>query len=50
MARRHCIPIEAAHIPNLNIQVDLNGAAPRTGENGETIPDVPDRPALPPVV
>ncbi|MCB0120679.1 MAG: hypothetical protein KDE58_00470, partial [Caldilineaceae bacterium] len=39
------IPIEDAHIPNLNLQVDVNGAAPRTDEAGGTIPDVPDRPA-----
>ncbi|MEZ4735145.1 MAG: alpha-2-macroglobulin family protein [Caldilineaceae bacterium] len=39
------IPIEEAHIPNLNIQVDLNGAAPRTDEQGEIIENVPPRPA-----
>jgi uncharacterized protein YfaS (alpha-2-macroglobulin family) len=39
------IPIEAKHIPNLNIQVDLVGAAPRTDERGEKIADVPPRPA-----
>ena len=25
------IPIEEKYIPNLNIQVDVNGSAPRTG-------------------
>lgn len=39
------IPIEDAHIPNLNIQVDLAGSAPRLDENGETIPNIPSRPA-----
>jgi len=39
------VPIEEAHIPNLNIQVDLSGAAPRTNEQGEVIENVPPRPA-----
>ena len=39
------IPIEEAHIPNLNLQVDLNGAAPRLDEQGEAIANVPPRPA-----
>ena len=39
------IPIAEEHIPNLNIQVDLTGATPRTDEAGGTIPDVPQRPA-----
>ncbi len=39
------IPIEEVHIPNLNVQVDLNGAAPRTDAAGGTVPDVPARPA-----
>jgi len=39
------IPIEEKHIPNLNIQVDLTGAAQRTGDQGEVLPDVPPRPA-----
>jgi len=39
------IPIEEEHIPNLNIQVDLVGSTPRTGDNGETISNVPPRPA-----
>ena len=31
------IPIEEEHIPNLNIQVDLVGSAPRTDDQGETL-------------
>ncbi len=40
------IPIEDAHIPNLNVKVDLTGAAPRTNDDGETLEGVPDRPAF----
>jgi uncharacterized protein YfaS (alpha-2-macroglobulin family) len=40
------IPIEGEHIPNLNIQVDLVGSAPRTSDNGETLEGVPPRPAF----
>ncbi|MDO9302593.1 MAG: MG2 domain-containing protein, partial [Anaerolineales bacterium] len=40
------IPIEEEHIPNLNIQVDLVGSAPRTDDNGETLEGVPPRPAF----
>jgi len=39
------IPIKAEYIPNLNIQVDLVGSAPRTDDQGEPLPNVPDRPA-----
>jgi alpha-2-macroglobulin len=39
------VPIFDAHIPNLHVQVDLVGAAPRTNERGEVIADIPDRPA-----
>jgi len=39
------IPIEQAHIPNLHMQVDLVGAAPRTGDRGESLVGVPPRPA-----
>lgn len=39
------IPVADEHIPNLEIQVDLNGAAERTDEQGATIPDLPARPA-----
>lgn len=40
------IPIESAHIPNLNIQVDLVGSAPRTNDQGDPLPDAPARPAF----
>ncbi|MFN8383439.1 MAG: alpha-2-macroglobulin family protein [Anaerolineales bacterium] len=40
------IPIEDKYIPNLGIQVDLVGSAPRTDDNGEPIADVPPRPAF----
>jgi uncharacterized protein YfaS (alpha-2-macroglobulin family) len=39
------IPIEEAHIPNLNIQIDLVGSAPRTDDQGELLANVPPRPA-----
>ncbi|MBN1304336.1 MAG: hypothetical protein JXA13_07860 [Anaerolineales bacterium] len=39
------VPIEDAHIPNLNIQVDLVGAAPRTDDLGKPVKGIPDRPA-----
>ena len=39
------IPIEAKHIPNLNIQVDLVGAAPRSDDQGNPVEGVPPRPA-----
>lgn len=40
------IPIEEKHIPNLNIQVDLVGAAARIDEKGEIIQNMPPRPAF----
>ncbi|MFT3894350.1 MAG: hypothetical protein QM730_22185 [Anaerolineales bacterium] len=40
------IPIEDKHIPNLNIQVDLVGSAPRTDDNGDLLKNVPPRPAF----
>ncbi len=40
------IPIEEAHLPNLQIQVDLAGSAPRTNDAGEPIEGVPNRPAF----
>ena len=40
------IPVEDAHIPNLNVQVDLTGASPRTDDNGEPLAGVPPRPAF----
>jgi uncharacterized protein YfaS (alpha-2-macroglobulin family) len=39
------VPIEEKHLPNLNLQVDLVGAAPRTDDQGEVVADVPLRPA-----
>jgi alpha-2-macroglobulin len=39
------VPIEDAHIPNLNIQVELVGAAPRLSDDGEPLSNVPPRPA-----
>ena len=39
------VPIEAKHIPNLNIQVDVVGAAPRMDDSGEIVSDAPPRPA-----
>ncbi len=39
------VPIEEAHIPNLNIQVDLVGSALRLDDQGEEVPDAPPRPA-----
>lgn len=39
------IPIEEEHIPNLNVQVDLVGSAPRNDDNGEPLSNVPPRPA-----
>jgi uncharacterized protein YfaS (alpha-2-macroglobulin family) len=39
------VPIEEKHIPNLHLQVDLVGAAPRTDDQGEIVADVPPRPA-----
>ena len=40
------IPIEEKYIPNLNIQVDLVGSAPRTDDEGNVLDDVPPRPAF----
>jgi uncharacterized protein YfaS (alpha-2-macroglobulin family) len=39
------VPIEETHIPNLNVQVDLVGSAPRLDDQGEVLLDVPARPA-----
>jgi len=39
------VPIEESHIPNLHVQVDLVGSAPRLDDQGEPISGVPDRPA-----
>ncbi|MEN4100352.1 MAG: alpha-2-macroglobulin family protein, partial [Anaerolineaceae bacterium] len=40
------IPIIEAHIPNLNLQVDIAGSAPRLDDAGETIEGAPPRPAF----
>jgi uncharacterized protein YfaS (alpha-2-macroglobulin family) len=40
------IPIEEEYIPNLNIQVDLVGSTPRTSDDGETLDNIPPRPAF----
>ncbi len=40
------IPIEEAHIPNLYVQVDLVGSAPRLNANGEADASLPPRPAF----
>lgn len=40
------IPITEAHIPNLNLQVDIAGSAPRLDDAGETIEGAPPRPAF----
>jgi len=39
------VPIEEGHIPNLHVQVDLAGAAPRTDDRGDMIEGAPPRPA-----
>ncbi len=39
------IPLEEAYIPNLHLQVDLVGAAPRTDEQGAVVAGAPARPA-----
>lgn len=39
------VPIEEVHIPNLHVQVDLVGAAPRLDADGQTVEDLPARPA-----
>src|SRR5690606_29916755 len=40
------VPIKEEYIPNLNIQVDLVGSAPRTDEAGELLKNVEPRPAF----
>ena len=40
------VPIEEKYVPNLNIQVDLVGSAPRTDDQGKAISNVPPRPAF----
>jgi alpha-2-macroglobulin len=40
------IQIQASYIPNLNVQVDVNGSAPRTDDQGNPLADTPARPAF----
>lgn len=40
------IPLEEAYLPNLYVQVDLNGAAPRMTDAGEVDNKLPKRPAF----
>jgi uncharacterized protein YfaS (alpha-2-macroglobulin family) len=40
------IPIKDEYIPNVHIQVDLVGATGRTADNGDPLPNAPDRPAF----
>lgn len=40
------VAIDAAHMPNLHVHVDLVGAAPRTNDKGEADPKLPNRPAF----
>ncbi|MBE0695307.1 MAG: hypothetical protein IH586_00115, partial [Anaerolineaceae bacterium] len=40
------IPIEESYIPNISIQVDLNGAAQRLDDQGEPLANVEPRPAF----
>ncbi len=39
------VPIEDRFVPNLNLQVDVSGSAPRTDDQGQALPGVPARPA-----
>ncbi|MBW6473345.1 MAG: Ig-like domain-containing protein [Anaerolineaceae bacterium] len=40
------IPIKESQIPNINIQVDLNGTSPRINDQGEKLENIPPRPAF----
>ncbi len=40
------IPIKEAHLPNLNVQVNLSGSAPRLDDAGEPVTGIPNRPAF----
>ncbi len=40
------VPIKEAQIPNINIQVDLNGTSPRLNDQGEKLEEIPPRPAF----
>ncbi len=39
------IPIEAAYLPTLQLQVDLNGSAPRLDDGGKPVDGAPPQPA-----
>jgi uncharacterized protein YfaS (alpha-2-macroglobulin family) len=39
------VPIDERHIPNIHVQVDLVGAAPRTDDRGQPVKNLPRRPA-----
>ncbi|MES0361174.1 MAG: alpha-2-macroglobulin family protein, partial [Anaerolineales bacterium] len=39
------VPIADEHIPNLHLQVDLVGSAPRLNDQGQAVPGIPPRPA-----
>jgi uncharacterized protein YfaS (alpha-2-macroglobulin family) len=39
------VPIRDVYIPNLHVQVDLVGSAPRTDDNGKVVVELPPRPA-----
>jgi uncharacterized protein YfaS (alpha-2-macroglobulin family) len=39
------IPVEDGYTPNVHVQVDVVGAAPRTGEDGQVDTKLPPRPA-----
>ncbi|HEY0545192.1 MAG TPA: alpha-2-macroglobulin family protein [Pyrinomonadaceae bacterium] len=40
------IPIEEGYLPNIYVQVDLNGAAPRADDSGQVDEKLPKRPAF----
>ena len=40
------VPIRDAYIPNLHVQVDLVGSAPRTDDSGQAQEELPRRPAF----
>lgn len=40
------IPLEEAYLPNIYVQVDLNGSAPRASDSGEVDNKLPKRPAF----
>jgi uncharacterized protein YfaS (alpha-2-macroglobulin family) len=40
------VPITDEHYPNLTVQIDMNGSAPRTDDDGNPVEGVPARPAF----